>query len=330
MRWRDGFVEVGRRGTEMKAGRWAKAESGHVRRILKWIFYETICSHNFQIMNRDTISGQIQWLCVLFWVNMNRLSLSLSCIYFVLPLHEYYQAILLFPCVCLCICRKEIPNTKQWHVYFVLLWDCHQWSVGRIIFRVSFISHHWKVSFLIFFNKDFLVAVATREKFVIHTENMRNDFSIEFLCECVLWIESSMQHRKGKKSPVKISYYLHGNIFQLFFCQVSVCSIDWPHSVNHTHKFAHILCSLILPATGIRFQIQYLFYIHEIKPIIRIYIENTWILWLSLPLSENETESEENSTTLFLLLFYLHEQNWMCNTLLWSITNITFAASMMS
>lgn len=257
-------------------------------------------------------------------------SLSLSCIYFALPLHEYYQAILLFPCVCLCICRKEIPNTKQWHVYFVLLWDCHQWSVGRIIFRVGFISHHWKVSFLIFFNKDFLVAVATREKFVIHTENMRNDFSIEFLCECVLWIESSMQHRKGKKSPVKISYYLHGNIFQLFFCQVSVCSIDWPHSVNHTHKFAHILCSLILPATGIRFQIQYLFYIHEIKPIIRIYIENTWILWLSLPLSENETESEENSTTLFLLLFYLHEQNWMCNTLLWSITNITFAASMMS
>lgn len=134
MRWRDGFVEVGRRGTEMKAGRWAKAESGHVRRILKWIFYETICSHNFQIMNRDTISGQIQWLCVLFWVNMNRLSLTLLYLFRfaaerILPSYSSVSV-----CVCLCICRKEIPNTKQWHVYFVLLWDCHQWSVGRIFF----------------------------------------------------------------------------------------------------------------------------------------------------------------------------------------------------
>lgn len=329
MRWRDGIVEVGRRGTEMKAGRWAKAESGHVRRILKWIFYETICSHNFQIMNRDTISGQIQWLCVLFWVNMNRLSLTLLYLFRfaaerILP---SYSSVSL--CVFVYLSQRNSKHETMTRVFRALmrLPSVIRWAN---IFRVGFISHHWKVSFLIFFNKDFLVAVATREKFVIHTENMRNDFSIEFLCECVLWIESSMQHRKGKKSPVKISYYLHGNIFQLFFCQVSVCSIDWPHSVNHTHKFAHILCSLILPATGIRFQIQYLFYIHEIKPIIRIYIENTWILWLSLPLSENETESEENSTTLFLLLFYLHEQNWMCNTLLWSITNITFAASMMS
>lgn len=102
MRWRDGIVEERRRGTEMKAGRWAKAESGHVRRILKWIFYETICSHNFQIMNRDTISGQIQWLCVLFWVNMNRLSLSHSLVS--ISLCRWTNITKLFFCFRVCVC----------------------------------------------------------------------------------------------------------------------------------------------------------------------------------------------------------------------------------
>lgn len=95
--------------------------------------------------------------------------------------------------------------------------------------------HHWKVLFVIFNNGHFLWRIkhtTTRgEKwncsipskclklgdFATHT---RYQHARTCIC-CLFWVV--YQQCRKNRNAVKITYYLHTNIFQLFSCQVSVC-----------------------------------------------------------------------------------------------------------
>lgn len=166
---------------------------------------------------------------------------------------------------------------------FLMLWDSVRWFDGNFSY-----FHHWKVFFVIF-NKEHFVGILVEPRGKVNTSSLELKIFAILIARNVharvgVFLFALNRHQQCGKNAVKITYYLHTNIFQLFSCQVSI-------SFDRLAAFRE-LCDI---AFNIYFYIS-----NEIKPIIRIHkhlrSDCDWAC---------KTKMRKIPPHYFLLLFYL-------------------------
>lgn len=116
---------------------------------------------------------------------------------------------------------RKIANTKQWHVYFWCYETVFVDSMAiSLIFTIekSFLSYLIKNILLAFWlNRGGKVKTSSLELKIFAILIVRN---VHARVGVFLFVLN--RHQQCGKNAVKITYYLHTNIFQLFSCQVSI------------------------------------------------------------------------------------------------------------